>query len=87
MDARLLDPVDTSIRFTKNRAGFANGALPFNQGALQIRDHEVGLVKFVEQVVEETFGIALLEVGPIALDGADVRADEEGGHTKAESRK
>jgi len=52
----------------------------FDQRTFQVRDDEIRLLEFGQQVMEETPGIAILEVRAIAFNGAEVRTDKEGGH-------
>lgn len=80
LDASLPDPINAGTRGAKNRPCFQSGCGFLNQRAFQICQRQIGLLKFHQQIVEETLSIAGFEKRLISLNRTEIRANDYGYH-------
>jgi hypothetical protein len=72
IDAGLSDAVDAGTGFAEDGTGLSDRSGMVDEGAFEIDDGEVGLLKFREQVVQQGSDVTIQEMGLVALNRADV---------------
>ena len=86
INATGLDTVDAGALFTESRPRFRNRRGILDERAFQICDDEVRLLKLREEIIEQSFGITLLEIRQVPSNRADISANQDRGHLRIGER-